>query len=48
MESIEAALRQIIGSEHRTTDHSINFVNPYDPDTHISKLRGFGLFLRER
>jgi hypothetical protein len=34
----KAALRQIIKSNHRTVNHSINFVNPNDPDTHTQQI----------
>jgi hypothetical protein len=37
----DAALRQIFGMEHRTVNHSINFVNPNDPDSHKQRVEGF-------
>jgi hypothetical protein len=37
----DAALRQIFGMEHRTVNHSRNFVNLNDPDTHTQRVEGF-------
>lgn len=48
----EAALRQLSGFEHRTVNHSINFVNPASIETHTQTIEGFWSlskrFLRSR
>jgi transposase len=35
------AIRQITGIEHRTVNHSLNFVDTSDSDVYIQKVRGF-------
>lgn len=48
----EAAIRQMVDFEHRTVNHSLNFVNPSSIETHTQSIEGFWSlskrFLRSR